>query len=230
MINRVTDDTVFNRMKELGDQSAAWSTTILNAESPACSGDSGYTWLSIIPTVPTNRRWWEGSRVLLATFTFMVYSFQGCDTAEICFDSTFWPPSSHLAFARHDAAKYVPRTNMPQCVRIAGGPTGVRWIEGSAEQESRPTGFSVSQNYPNPFNPATEFLFDLPRASRVTIEVFNILGQRVKTLVDEKMAAGSHVVDWDGEDEKGAHVSSGVYFYRMRAGEFSEIKKMVLLK
>ena len=232
VVNSVTGDTVYNRMLGLAkeDLSTVWSSVILDMKSCYCDGDSGHAWLMAIPVVPSNRRWWEGSRVLLATLTFMVYRSQDCDTAEICFDSSFWPPESHLAFVRHDAARYVPRTNLPQCARIAGGPTGVRWIEGSAEEESRPTGFSVSQNYPNPFNPATEFRFDLPRASRVKIEVFNILGQSVKTLVNEEMAAGSYVVDWDGNDEKGVHVSSGVYFYRMRAGDFSDIKKMVLLR
>jgi hypothetical protein len=232
LVNSVTGDTIHNRMLGLAkeDLDAVWSSVILDMKSCYCDGDSGHAWLMAIPVAPSNRRWWEGSRALLATLTFMVYRSQDCDTAEICFDSIFWPPESHLAFVRHDAARYVPRTNLPQCARIAGGPTGVRWIEGSAEEESRPTGFSISQNYPNPFNPATEFKFDLPRASRVKIEVFNILGQSVKTLVNEEMAAGSYVVDWDGNDKKGVHVSSGVYFYRMSAGDFSDIKKMVLLR
>jgi flagellar hook assembly protein FlgD len=64
----------------------------------------------------------------------------------------------------------------------------------------------------------------------VKIDIFNILGQKVKTLTDEAMKAGSYVVDWDGTDERGIEVSSGVYFYRMWADEFSDIKKMVLLK
>ena len=236
MINRVTDDTIFNRMKELGGLYVDWGPIILLRDSLASSGDSGYTWLSMIPSAPTDRRWWQGSRVLLATLTFIVHNSDGCDTAEICFDSTFWPPTSHLTSTRYDAQVYYPRHNLPICfwvhdgiVEVAGG-TDVRWIEGSAEEENRPTSFSVSQNYPNPFNPATEFRFDLPRASHVTIEVFNILGQRVKILVDEERAVGSHVVDWDAKDERGADVSSGIYFYRMVADDFSDIKKMVLLK
>ena len=108
--------------------------------------------------------------------------------------------------------------------------TGVRWIEDSAEEESRPTTFSISQNYPNPFNPVTEFKLRLPRASHVEVEIFNILGQKVKTLVDEDLRAGGFVVDWDGRDERGAEVSSGIYFYRMRAGDFSDVKRMVILR
>ena len=232
VVNSVTGDTVYNRMLGLAkeDLSTVWSTISLDIGPLSCDGDSGHAWLVMLPSGPSCRRWWGESRVLLATLTFMVYKSQGCDTAEICFDSTFWPPQSHLTFVRHDAAKYVPGTDLPNCVRITGDPTGVGWIEGSADEENRPTSFSVSQNYPNPFNPATEFLFDLPRASHVKIEVFNILGQKVKSLVDEKMSVGSYVVDWDGKDERGLEVSSGIYFYRMKAGDFSDIKKMVLLK
>ncbi len=232
-----THDTLFNRMEGLASQfqGLEWSTIILLIDSTACAGDSGHGWLSMIPSAPSNRRWWEGSRELLATWTFMVYKSEGCDTAEICFDSIFWPPTSELTFTRHDAQVYYPRHNLPICYWIHDGiveeaVTGVRWIEGSAEEENIPTSFSVSQNYPNPFNPATEFKFDLPHASHVRIEIFNILGQKVKTLVDERRRAGSHVVDWDGTDERGVEVSSGVYFYRMWTDEFSDIKKMVLLK
>jgi flagellar hook assembly protein FlgD len=105
----------------------------------------------------------------------------------------------------------------------------VRWIDGSTE-ENKPTIFNLSQNYPNPFNPVTNFKFSLPQASHVKIEIFNILGQKVKTLVDEDMKAGSFVVDWDGEDQRGVEVSSGIYFYRMIADDFSTVKRMVLLK
>jgi hypothetical protein len=232
-----TNDTLVNRMQGLASQfqGLEWSTILLLIDSTACTGDSGHGWMSMIPSAPSNRRWWEGSRELLATWTLMVYKSAGCDTAEICFDSTFWPPTSALTFTRHDAQVYYPRHNLPICYWIHDGivemtSTDVRWIEGSAEEENLPTSFSVSQNYPNPFNPATEFKFDLPRASHVKIDIFNILGQRVKTLVDERRRAGSHIVDWDGTDEKGVEVSSGVYFYRMWADEFSDIRKMVLLK
>ena len=108
--------------------------------------------------------------------------------------------------------------------------TGVRWIEDSAEGEGIPTTFSISQNYPNPFNPATEFKFDLPRDCHVKIEIFNILGQKVKTLADEEMRAGSYVADWDGKDHRGVELSSGIYFYQMWTEDFSDIKKMVLLR
>ncbi len=237
VVNSVTGDTIYNRMFGLAkeDLSTVWSPISLNMESCSCGGDSGHAWLLMLPAGPSCRRWWEESRTLLATFTFMVYKSPGCDTAEICFDSAFWSPASHLTFTRHDAKVYYPRDNMPVCYRIYEGtvevvPTDVEWIEGSAEEENRPTGFSVSQNYPNPFNPVTEFKFDISHASHVKIEIFNLLGQKVRTLADEDMTPGSYVVDWDGNDERGVEVSSGIYFYRMWADELSDIKKMVLLK
>ena len=80
-------------------------------------------------------------------------------------------------------------------------------------------------NYPNPFNPATEISFSLPSASHVKLEVFNVMGQKVATLVDGQFEAGEHVVRWDGSD-----AASGVYFYRLQAGDFVDTKKMMLLK
>jgi hypothetical protein len=88
-----------------------------------------------------------------------------------------------------------------------------------------PDKFALAQNYPNPFNPTTQISFDLPVASRVTLDVYNVLGQRVTTLVDDNMEAGTHVVQFDG-----ASYSSGVYFYRISAGNFTQTKKMVMLK
>ncbi|OGC79698.1 MAG: hypothetical protein A2W07_01205 [candidate division Zixibacteria bacterium RBG_16_43_9] len=95
---------------------------------------------------------------------------------------------------------------------------------------TKPTVFSLAQNYPNPFNPKTMIRFALPKDSWVKLEVYNILGQKVKTLVDEKLAAGVKEVEWDGRDGKGLEVASGIYFYRIKADDFSDVKKMVMLK
>ncbi len=95
---------------------------------------------------------------------------------------------------------------------------------------AKPTVFILAQNYPNPFNPKTMIRFALPKDSWVKLEVYNILGQKVKTLVDEKLAAGVKEVQWDGKDGKGLEVASGIYFYRIKADSFSDVKKMVMLK
>ncbi len=92
-------------------------------------------------------------------------------------------------------------------------------------QAGLPGSFALNQNYPNPFNPSTVIGFALPRAGHVQLEVFNVLGQTVATLVDRRMAAGSHQVEFDG-----ANMPSGIYFYRLKHAEGAETKKMILIK
>jgi hypothetical protein len=85
--------------------------------------------------------------------------------------------------------------------------------------------YKLSQNYPNPFNPSTTIRYNLPQSSYVTIEVYNITGQKIQTLLNDKMAAGSHQIEFNAQN-----LSSGVYFYRIEAGEFQDVKKMILIK
>jgi hypothetical protein len=95
---------------------------------------------------------------------------------------------------------------------------------------SLPKTYSVHQNYPNPFNPSTVIQFELPRRSHVTIEIFNLLGEKVIDLVNEEYAAGSYQITWNGMSSTGQRVSTGTYFYRMVADGHSDTKKMILLK
>jgi len=88
----------------------------------------------------------------------------------------------------------------------------------------------LGRNYPNPFNPVTTINYSLKNNSPVEIEIYNTKGQRVKTLVNKVMPAGNHKVQWNGLDDNGASVSSGVYFYRMHADGYSSTQKMVLMK
>ncbi len=88
----------------------------------------------------------------------------------------------------------------------------------------------MAQNMPNPFNPKTTIAFTLPSPQDVTIDVFDVAGRRVVTLVDDNLGAGQHFVEWTGRDSDGQKVASGIYFYRMNAGEQEFSKKMVLLK
>jgi hypothetical protein len=91
-------------------------------------------------------------------------------------------------------------------------------------------GFELAQARPNPFSDATSISFSIPSRSHVQIEVYNILGQKVRTLVNETMEANSYVRNWDGRADTGTKVSSGIYFYKMVAGDFSATRKTVLLK
>ena len=93
-----------------------------------------------------------------------------------------------------------------------------------------PTEFGISQNYPNPFNPTTHIKYQLPEAAKVTIKVYNILGEEVRTLVDSKEAAGYKTTMWDGLDNNGTPVASGIYLYRIKAGKYTATKRMVFIK
>ena len=99
-----------------------------------------------------------------------------------------------------------------------------------AVSDGLPATFALEQNYPNPFNPTTNVAFALPVASQVELSVFNVLGQKVATVVNGEYPAGNHTVTWDGTNSDGGSVSSGVYFYRIQAEGFSETRKMMLLK
>jgi hypothetical protein len=98
------------------------------------------------------------------------------------------------------------------------------------EWQSRPSDFSVSQNYPNPFNPITTIEYSLPKDCHTEITIYNLLGHKVKVLVNEQQRVGHHTATWDGTDKEGDEVASGIYFYRIEADEFSQSKKMLLLK
>ncbi len=93
-----------------------------------------------------------------------------------------------------------------------------------------PVVFSLDQNYPNPFNPETQIKYSLPQDGKVKLVIFNIIGERVITLVDEFQAAGYKTVRWDGRDERGKEVASGIYFYDLIIDEFRDVRKMVLMK
>ena len=101
---------------------------------------------------------------------------------------------------------------------------------GESEPSSKPETFALYQNYPNPFNPETTISFDLPEASNVILKIYNVLGQEIKMLVNEYKTAGKNIVKWDGTNNNGIKVNSGVYIYRLNAEGVSFTRKMVLVK
>ena len=96
---------------------------------------------------------------------------------------------------------------------------------GTLEQTNIPSGFSLSQNYPNPFNATTTIRYDVPVSSRVVIEIYDILGRKIETLVDGLRSSGSYTAVWDAGD-----ASSGLYFYRLRTDDYSDYRRMLLIK
>lgn len=110
------------------------------------------------------------------------------------------------------------------------------WTKGSATEirepvnESLPEGFGLRQNFPNPFNLETSLQFSVPKSAEVSLEIINICGQHIITLVDEPLAAGTYQTTWNGKDRFGKTVSSGIYFYRLKSVDFTAARKMILLK
>jgi hypothetical protein len=96
--------------------------------------------------------------------------------------------------------------------------------------DALPVTYALHQNYPNPFNPETDIQYQIPDAGRVELIVYNVLGQSICTLVDGHREAGMYTVRWFGTDNAGRALSSGIYFYRLMAGDFTDVRKMVLLK
>jgi molybdopterin-binding protein len=101
----------------------------------------------------------------------------------------------------------------------------------SSDDDLTPDGMELISNFPNPFNPSTTISFSVAQTSSfVTLDIYNIKGQKVKTLINDRFDAGAHQVVWDGKDDNNKPVSSGIYFYKLKAGNFEQTKKMILLK
>jgi hypothetical protein len=138
-----------------------------------------------------------------------------------CFDTTEATNESG------DTVGYVLGYDRYELVRA--GQTGA---EDESSENVRALALSLSQNHPNPFNPSTVIRFSLAvvRPTHTTLRIYNVLGGEVRTLLDEQRGAGNYQVVWDGKDDRGREVASGIYFYRLKAGKFTEAKRMLFLK
>lgn len=180
-----------------------------------------FGWLSFTPTVFIAAN--PGGAQLLLTMYFKV--LPGATPGKIDLQPTFIPPAGPLELSIITDDTYPITPEYKDCgtadihlpVMEFGGPV-------------LPETYALSQNNPNPFNPSTTIDFALPRAAKTTIEIFNILGQKVTTLVDEYLSAGNKRIEWNGTDATGRQVASGVYLYRMTANDFTQTRKMMLMK
>jgi len=120
------------------------------------------------------------------------------------------------------------RYSIDEVVFCLNDGTGITDVDGN--QTIMPLTYKLENNFPNPFNPTTEIEYAIPVSNHVSIDIFNSLGQKVKTLVDRHMTAGTYKVIWDATNDVGNKVPSGLYFYRMRSSHFNSIKKMTLIK
>jgi uncharacterized protein (TIGR02145 family) len=147
----------------------------------------------------------------------------------------FWSSTQYSAYAWYRTL-YYNRSGLLRDLNYREDGFSVRCVNdiplgidehGGAEH---PDAFKLIQNYPNPFNPSTSIEYSVPTRTHVTVEIFNLLGQHVRTLVDGMKSPGTYKIDWDGTDGAGRSVSTGVYMYRLKAGDCSGTKKMMLLK
>ncbi len=106
--------------------------------------------------------------------------------------------------------------------------TGIVNVDG--EKDTVPLTYELSDNYPNPFNPTTTISYAVPVSNNVTIEIYNAIGAKVRTLVDRYVTAGHYKATWDGKNDQGQSVPSGTYFYKMHSSHFNTVKKMTLIK
>ncbi len=153
---------------------------------------------------------------------FAVLSMAVTDSADVMAPYNYWGDDLQIMDGRSHPGlgiiRYDPKLN--------DTPTDVQ----SDYEPGLPENFALSQNYPNPFNPSTTIEFDLPQRADVSLVVYNILGRKVATLVNGSLGAGHHTIVWDGTTDGSAELATGVYLYKLTAGDFVETRKMVLVK
>lgn len=148
------------------------------------------------------------------------------EVKNFCVDSSFVPPAGVWTYSTPGGTTYAPGFAGQICFPVKTLYPGAV----GDDETATPQTFGISQNFPNPFNPDTKIEYSVARKSHVNISVFNILGQSVATLIDEEIEAGVHEVIWDGHNDNGSQVASGIYFYKMDTDEFVRTRKMVLMR
>ena len=138
--------------------------------------------------------------------------------------------SKHYPAAGDRLGVFVDGRRVYPDLQWSSGGERVRLSRLSTDSHGLPLEFALAQNYPNPFNSGTVIEYDVPSQTNVTIDIFNVLGQKVRTLVNKITSAGSYRIEWTGTDDAGRPVATGVYLYRFRAGDVVQTKKMLLLK
>lgn len=139
-------------------------------------------------------------------------------------ESTLVPPIAEFGWCMYNLTPEGTKVFLNAVAFMLGKDTQV------ADAPSAPVDYAIMQNYPNPFNPQTTIRFALPTATMVSVRVFDVLGHEVTTLTNQFYAAGTHQVIWNGRDTSGKALESGVYFYKLEAGTFTQTNKMMLIK
>ena len=191
-----------------------------------------------------NLQWAESKSVDLDSIHYLVNAKIGVYPVEEIYDTTVTTlPLTYQEFLENVfeetpgngvTVKFsVSATDGKDTVKVSGDDRVVyvnRYEYLSTESEGIPTEFALHENYPNPFNPTTTLRFDLPEVSSITLTIYNMLGQRVKTFNMNDTPAGFHSIKWNAINDYGDPVGAGVYLYQLRANQYLETRKMVLLK
>jgi hypothetical protein len=170
----------------------------------------------------------SGESLHIAFAIIMGDNFHGIDSIPYPFDMNY-PESAYFDITNllynADVVQKLYDTLISKVTKVEGEPSLL------------PVQFDLKQNYPNPFNTSTSIPFSLKvqgsiskEPTHTSLNIYNILGQKVRTLLDEKMFPGDHRVIWDGKDDKGNEISSGIYFYQLKVGDYKETRKMTLLR
>jgi hypothetical protein len=146
--------------------------------------------------------------------------FTGATTKTFTFTAPSTPGTVTMAITGAGGSSSPPNWNHGISIAIIVTP-----ISGISKIEETANSYSLAQNFPNPFNPVTKINYSIPKSSNVIINIYDILGQKVESLVNEKQNAGIYSVDFDG-----SKLSSGIYYYKIEAGEFTSVRKMTLVK
>jgi hypothetical protein len=200
------------------DGGSTWTPVSGNLEENSNGSGNGPSvrWVAILPLS-------GGTTAYFAAASTGLYS-----TRELNGMSTNWVQegASTIGNVVVDMVKTRQSDRLIAVATHGGGIYSSNILTGIAETSAvLPDQFALSQNYPNPFNPVTQIPFSIPKAVNVNIEIFNLLGQRVAVLVNEHKPGGFHTVEFDGSS-----LSGGMYLYRLRAGDFRQVRKMLLVR
>lgn len=242
--------SIFNGLRVYSPDLAVWDTTLVDS--------TGYLPGDVTPGVPTlsrsafdlvfNFSRWSTDGILSDTIgiagqkvslglpknfndtPYVVIIRNIHDTSHgrtICIDSSWYRPAGTWKWTGGGGVTILPAWSGERCFTVIDPVTlGVN----ERPNTNLPKDFALGQNFPNPFNPSTVIDFDIPVNVYVRLDIYNVLGQKVRTLVDEELPAKKYSVDWDGTTDGGVKVASGIYFYKLEAGAFTETRKMVMLK
>ena len=204
---------------QVGSGVSGFAVSLFNANLPFTTTASGTNENVLVQISGGGAGSFTGSDVEVAVLNFTVLGTSG---------------DSPLAFDQGTNKTFLTTTGLHDMTSasltfVDGSFTVVTDVE-LAENTTLPENFELAQNYPNPFNPTTIISYDLSTVSDVELTIHNELGQVLRTLVRERQPAGAYQIEWNGEDNSGQQVASGVYLYRLKAGSYVQTRKMVLLR